>query len=102
MADAASEEVYKKLIDRSNTNTELYRNIFRCEPDDKQTSFDRLREDRQWYADLSQDQKMGIYQDNAPDIQGNVVSYPMYYMNDESLELSKTDFTNLVPKINFT
>ena len=90
------------MIDRAQSNTQLYRTIFRCEPDNKQSDFNKLQQDRDYYNGLTPQQKQDLYDENKDKIEGHVVEYPVYYMADETLELDRTDFTNLVPKINFT
>lgn len=100
--DPACEDTFQKMIDRAKSNTQLYREIFRCEPDNRQSDFGKLQQDRDYYNRLSPQQKQDLYEENKGRIEGHVVEYPIYYMADESLQLERTDFTNLVPKINFT
>jgi hypothetical protein len=90
------------MIDRAEKNSELYRTIFRCEPDNKQSDFQKLQQDRDYYNKLTPQQKQDLYDEHSRQIEGHVVEYPIFYMADETLKLDRTDYTNLVPKINFT
>lgn len=101
LSDPICDEVFERLVQVSDNNTKLYRELFRAEPDDHQTDFEKLKEDRETYQNMSQAEKIDKYKRLSPEIQGHVVDYPIYYMKDQNLELNLTDMANLVPAINF-
>lgn len=102
VSDPLCEEFFQKLIRRSEKNTKYYRDIFKVEPDDRQTDFDKIKQDREEFESRGTTKTYELYQELAPKIKGHIVDYPIYYLQNEDLELNRTDMANLVPKINFT
>lgn len=101
LEDPICDEVFERLVQVSDKNTKLYRELFRAEPDDHQTDFEKLKEDREAYQSMGKVEQIDKYKRLSPEIQGHVVDYPIYYMKDQDLELNLTDMANLVPAINF-
>jgi len=77
------------------TNTLLYREIFRCYPDDEIRKIDQLKEFRE-------KKKMSSYEELSKVIKGHAVRYPVNFLFDEDLTLKRTDKEFYVPNINFT
>lgn len=100
--DPIAEDFFNFFVQRSEHNTDLYRELFRAEPDDHQSSFENLKKDRDEYAAMGSAIKYDKYKELKDEIIGHIVNYPTNYMSEETLDLKFTDVENLVPKINFT
>lgn len=88
-------------MSRARRNTEIYRDIFRCEPDNSQINFQKLKDDRKYIKDLDPKEFLDKYMELKDEIKGHFVEYPTEYLSKQSLALSITSFTKLVPVINF-
>jgi hypothetical protein len=91
----------KEFIARGKRNTEIYREIFRAEPDNWQTSSKLLRQDRQEFAKQSNEELLEKYQKLIGEIKGHFVEFPLEYLKDLNLSLKLLDKEKLVPAINF-
>jgi len=91
----------KEFISRGKRNTEIYREIFRAEPDNYQTSSKQLKEDRKIMANMPNEELLENYNKLSGEIKGHYVEYPFDYLKDQSLSLKLLDKEKLVPAINF-
>lgn len=86
---------------RASRNTEIYREIFRCEPDNTQVNFSAIKKDRKYMKNLPAEELLKKYNELKDEIKGHFVEYPTEYLSKQSLALNLTNFTKLVPAINF-
>ncbi|MCQ2816136.1 MAG: phospholipase D-like domain-containing protein [archaeon] len=100
LIDPLGEEINKVLNERAKTNTETYRMIFNCYPDDNFYSFKKLRKKEEiCLPDL-----VKLYEANADKIKGHVVYFPLKFLEDEIDNLGTKFFTaeGLLPDWNYT
>lgn len=79
----------------------MYNEIFYAEPADHQTDFDKIKEDRKKFEEMSDEDLLEKYNRLSPKIKGNIVDFPIYYCKDADLEFNYTDIGNLFPAANF-
>jgi phospholipase D1/2 len=94
--DYMNENVWKDFISRAAKNTQIFRNVFACIPDDivsKLTEIDGFQEK---HGDIS-----AWFTDSA-NIKGHVVTFPLNFLNKEDLTFKATDKEFFAPDITFT
>ncbi len=90
------EKVWNELISRAAKNTQIFRNVFACIPDNivsKLTEIDGFQEK---HGDIS-----AWFKDSA-DIKGHAVTFPLNFLNKEDLTFKPFDKENFAPDITFT
>jgi phospholipase D1/2 len=96
--DPLDPEFIKKYEFIAKKNTEIFRKVFRCVPDDNVASL-KEQEDFQRAKDL------GLYNELVPEIRGFVVEYPHKYLINQELETkivgtaADNDISWLAPKV---
>ena len=79
----------------------MYRQIFRAEPDNNQTTSKLLKKDRNDFKELTNEELLERYHELSPQIKGHLVRYPISYLKDMNLSLKLFDKEKIVPAINF-
>ncbi|KAI9319321.1 hypothetical protein BX666DRAFT_1925043 [Dichotomocladium elegans] len=101
--DPLSEETIALLKDTARTNTEAFREVFHCVPDDNVTTWDQYKE---FYPDANAidichvhdpDMSVETIQDNLSRVRGHLVEFPLDFLKDEELDSGSipliSDFT---------
>ena len=90
------------ITSRANSNTIIYRNIFRCYPDDTFTNFEILNQAQKLQESINKSTLLQNYLKSKDKIIGHIVEFPLNFLKEE--ELGRIYFTkeNLVPEHNFT
>lgn len=101
VADPIDSKFFKIFEMRAKRNSEIYRDIFRAEPCDFQTSFKVLKKDRKEFKETPEEEIVEKYHKLSKEIKGHFVEYPLFFLKDSSLSLKLTDKEKLVPAINF-
>lgn len=96
--DPVSKSFWKALLERSRKNTEIYREIFACDPDDRARTVAELKKLREEVRKRAPKEQLRIYNQLKDEIKGFVVEWPTHFMEDESLTLSWTQIEGLLPQ----
>jgi len=96
--DPLSKSFWKALLERSRQNTEIYREIFACDPDDTARTAAELRTLRERVKKRTPREQLDIYNQLKDEIKGYVVEWPTHYMEDESLTFTWTQVEGLLPQ----
>ena len=100
--DPVDDKLFSLITSRANNNTQLYRSIFSCYPDDIFSSFEIMNQTKKLRERGSPEIFLQNYLRNKNNIIGHIVEFPLLFLNQE--ELGNIHFTkeNLVPEYNFT
>jgi phospholipase D1/2 len=93
--------LWNAIRERAKKNTEVYREIFGCDPDDTARSVKELKELRNRVLLRTAKEQLAIYQQLKDEIKGYVVEWPLNFFQNEDLSLSWKQIERLVPEINF-
>eukprot|EP00826_Nyctotherus_ovalis_P026696 TRINITY_DN2082_c0_g1_i27.p2 TRINITY_DN2082_c0_g1~~TRINITY_DN2082_c0_g1_i27.p2 ORF type:complete len:151 (-),score=39.53 TRINITY_DN2082_c0_g1_i27:17-469(-) len=96
--DPVSKSFWKALLERAHRNTEIYREIFACDPDDAARTVAELRKLREEVRRRPQREQLTIYHQLKDEIKGHVVEWPTHFMENEDLTLSWTQLESLLPQ----
>lgn len=96
--DPISKSFWKTLLERAHKNTEIYREIFACDPDDTATTVTELKKLREEVQKRSQREQLAIYHRLKDEIKGHVVEWPLNFMKNEDLALNWTQVESLLPQ----
>jgi len=83
------------IMNNLKTNTEIYRKVFACYPDDTVKKLDQLRQ-------FMATKELHLYDELAPKIKGHIVKFPLNFLSEEDLSFKPLDKEYYVPYINFT
>jgi len=84
LLDPSSLTTFEQIKGRSQSNTLIYREIFRCYPDDMVQSLSQVK---QFEAAKS----LELYDEKKALIRGHIVDYPLDFLKNESLDIKLTD-----------
>ena len=99
--DPISEKFWNEIGERAKKNTEVYREIFGCDPDDTVKNIKELKELRKKISLRSDKEQLEIYQQLKGDIKGHAVEWPLRFLQNEDLALNWNQIEKLVPEINY-
>ena len=102
LADPLSDDFLKLLQNTASTNTNIYRQIWGCYPDDQYRSFKDLKEHKTPTTKEELDQLRNVYEKNKKGIVGHAVEFPLHFLENENLGISFFSVENIVPERNFT
>ena len=98
--DPLSDDLYKLMNQRAETNSSIYFDLFKCYPDDAFKTFrdipkipEKTGEELEKFIEEYNEKKKGIV--------GHAVKFPLYFLKDEILERSFYSAEMLVPIKNF-
>jgi phospholipase D1/2 len=102
LEDPVDNKLFSLITSRANSNTIIYRNIFRCYPDDTFTNFEILNQAQKLQESINKSTLLQNYLKSKDKIIGHIVEFPLNFLKEE--ELGRIYFTkeNLVPEHNFT
>ena len=98
LSDPLSDKFLDLVRNTAHNNTLIYRNLWRCYPDDTYKSFKDLR-DR---TTLSKEELLEKYNQEKKNIIGHAVEFPRHFLEKENLGIAFFSVENLVPEKNFT
>ena len=82
--DPVSSKTWNAIIDRAGKNTDMYRKVFGCYPDDNMKT--RLE-----IAKVKKESDITLYDQLHPEIKGNIVEFPMRFLEEEPLTFLMTE-----------
>ena len=102
LADPLSDDFLKLIQNTANTNTNIYRQLWGCYPDDQYRSFKDLKEQKKATTKEEIDKLRKDYESKKNSIVGHVVEFPLHFLENENLGISFFSVENIVPERNFT
>ena len=87
LIDPLSDNVWKFINDTAKVNTETYREVFNCYPDDKFAYFKDIP-NRKDYNEQDLGKMIEKYNLNKDKIKGHIVEFPLEFLSKEILERS--------------
>ena len=100
--DPTSDELHKLIWDTARKNTDLFRQIFMCYPDDYYTKFSMIPNKNSMQNKAQEFSLKKNYAENKNQIVGHIVEFPLHFLEEEQLGISFFSKENLVPERNFT
>ena len=102
LEDPVDNKLFSLITSRANSNTIIYRNIFRCYPDDTFVNYEILNQAQKLQESINKSTLLQNYLKSKDKIIGHIVEFPLNFLKEE--ELGRIYFTkeNLVPEHNFT
>ena len=102
LIDPISNELHKLMWETARTNTDLYRQIFMCYPDDCYTKFSMIPNKNAVKNKAQEYALKKNYEEKKNQIIGHIVEFPLHFLEEEKLGISFFSKENLVPERNFT
>ncbi len=100
LIDPLSDDVWKLINNTAKVNTETYREVFNCYPDDKFAYFKDIPS-RKDYNENDLGKMIERYNLNKDKIKGHIVQFPLEFLSKEILERSFFSAEMFVPIKNF-
>ena len=100
--DPISDELHKLIWETARNNTDLYRQIFMCYPDDYYTKFSMIPNKNSIQNKAQEYSLKKNYEEKKNQIIGHIVEFPLHFLEEEQLGISFFSKENLVPERNFT
>ena len=100
--DPTSDELHKLIWETARNNTDLYRQIFMCYPDDYYTKFSMIPNKNSMQNKAQEFSLKKNYEEKKNKIIGHIVEFPLHFLEEETLGISFFSKENLVPERNFT
>ena len=98
LADPLSDEFLHLVQNTAHNNTEIYRELWGCYPDDQYLTFKDLKN----HKPLSKEELLEKYNKKKDGIIGHAVEFPLHFLENENLGIDFFSVENLVPEKNFT
>jgi phospholipase D1/2 len=99
--DPLAPELWGNLISKAQINSQIYRDIFDCYPDNKFNNFGKLKKRKKFKSKEDFEQLKKDYESKIIGISGHIVEYPIDFLKDEELDIDFFSKENLVPERNF-
>jgi phospholipase D1/2 len=93
--DPLNQQTLNKMDLIAKRNTEIYREVFRCYPDDEISSIGE-------YEKFCKEAKPEKYEELMGEIVGHAVQFPLKFLKDENLQFRLKNKEYYVPNHNFT
>ena len=102
--DPLNDNLWSMLINTARNNTEIYRKLFYCYPDDNMTTFREVSKmiipDKLYGEELEKLKK--LYDKEKDNIKGNVVEFPLHFLEREELGIKFFTKEYLAPLDTYT
>ena len=86
--DPVSNKLYSLFINRARNNTEIYRDLFSCYPDDTFESFQSLKHAQRIKKSENAEDLLNKYNKLKGKIVGHIVEFPLFFLKGETFETS--------------
>jgi len=80
--DPLNLDLLEKMKENARRNTEIYREIFACYPDDSITKMKQIKT-------FQERRKLDRYDELAPHIKGHIVQYPTRFLSEEKFKFKR-------------
>ena len=99
--DPVSNQLYSLFQNRARSNTEIYRDLFACYPDDSFVSFQSIKNAQEIKKSEKAEDLLNKYNKLKEKIVGHIVEFPLLFLKEENLDISFFSKENFVWEINF-
>ena len=102
--DPLSDIFWEKLNETAKKNTEIYRKLWLCYPDDTMTKFEHIKKMKK-IGELNENEIKEfkkLYLKEKGNIKGHIVEFPLHFLEDEALGIAFFSKENIVPEKNYT
>ena len=102
LEDPLNNKLWSEMISKAHINTEIYRYLFNCFPDNEFNNFEKLknRKDVNSKEDLIKLKKE--YDSKSIGIVGHIVEYPIQFLKDEQLDIDFFSKEKMIPERSYT
>ena len=100
--DPLNNELWSLMKTRAKSNTNIYRELFDCYPDNKFKTFNDLKKRKMFKTEEEIKELKEKYETKKNVIRGHIVKYPIHFLQDEQLDIDFFSKENLIPEKNFT
>ncbi len=101
LQDPLSDSLWNEVKERAKRNTEIYREIFACDPDDSAKSVKDLLAMRALVKGRRPEEQREKYEKMKELIRGHTVEWPTRFLEEEDLQLGWLQVEGLLPEKNF-
>ena len=104
LEDPVNNALFSLIANRAKNNTEIYRELFGCYPDDSYNNFDSLKKGRKIKEQIWPELFLNNYKRMKNKIVGHIIEYPLKFLKDENLGKSGSffNFEKFLPEYGFT
>jgi len=99
--DPVNEEFWNDVKARARKNTEIYREIFGCDPDDTIKNMKDLLDMREKIKARKPEEQLNMYEALRDKIRGHIVEWPTMFLLEQDLKLGWLQVEGLLPERNF-
>ena len=102
--DPLNDDLWSKLKESAKNNTDIYRKLFYCYPDDEMKTFKDVLKMKKVKELDDKDMKelKDLYQKEKNNIKGHVVEFPLHFLEEEVLGIPFFSKENMVPEKSYT
>ena len=102
--DPLSDDLWEKLNNTAKINTEIYRKLWNCYPDDNMTKFVDVKNVKKIneFDEKQMKNFKNLYLTEKERIQGHIVQFPLHFLEEEVLGINFFSRENIVPEKNYT
>ena len=102
--DPLSDELWEKLNNTAKKNTEIYRELWNCYPDDNMKKFTDLKKVKKIneFNEKEMNELKNLYNIEKVNIKGHIVEFPLHFLEGEVLGIKFFSKENIVPENNYT
>ena len=102
--DPLNDDLWSKLINTAKTNTETYRKLFYCYPDDEMRTFKDVLKMKKIkdFGEKEMNDFKELYQKEKENIKGHVVEFPLHFLEEEVLGIPFFSKENIIKKKSYT
>ena len=102
--DPLNDELWDKLINTAMINTNIYRKIWYCYPDNEMRTFKDVQKMKKVkdFNDKEMKDLRELYQNEKGKIKGHVVEFPLHFLEEEVLGIPFFSKENIVPEKSYT
>ena len=98
--DPLKDELWSLLMNTAKNNTEIYRKLFYCYPDDNMKTFDEVLKMKipNKLEEKELNELKELYQKEKNNIKGHVVEFPLHFLEEEVLGIPFFSLENWIPE----
>ena len=98
--DPLKDELWSLLMNTAKNNTEIYRKLFYCYPDDNMKTFDEVLKMKKpnKLEEKELNELKELYQKEKDNIKGHVVEFPLHFLEEEVLGIPFFSLENWIPE----
>ena len=102
--DPLHDDLWKKIINTAKTNTEIYRKLWFCYPDDEMRTFEDVKKMKniKEFGEKEMKDFKESYQNEKGNIKGHIVEFPLHFLEEEVLGIPFFSKENIVPEKSYT